>query len=88
MLNLLRQSVSALKDKIASLYKSISPEQTVPAQTVYRIEQKLSQPKKWIMKKPFILEENREKIKDWIIKDIWNLYDTKEEKEKRKRGRD
>ena len=70
MLNLLRQSVSALKDKIASLYKSISPEQTVPAQTVYRIEQKLSQPKKW------------------IIKDIWNLYDTKEEKEKRKRGRD
>ena len=86
MLNLLRQSVSALKDKIASLYKSISPEQTVPAQTVYRTEQKLK--KIWIKKKPFILEENREKIKDWIIKDIWNLYDTKEEKEKRKRGRD
>ena len=37
----MRQSVSALKDKIASLYKSISPEQTVPAQIVYRTEQKL-----------------------------------------------
>ena len=31
------------------------------------------------------MEENREKIKDWIIKDIWNFFDTREEKEERKR---
>ena len=31
------------------------------------------------------MEENREKIKDRIIKDIWNLFDTKEEKGERKR---
>ena len=31
------------------------------------------------------MEENREKINDRIIKDIWNLFDTKEEKVKRKR---
>ena len=31
------------------------------------------------------MEENREKIKDWIINDIWNFFDTREEKEERKR---
>ena len=30
------------------------------------------------------MEENREKIKDWIIKDIWIFFDTREEKEERK----
>ena len=30
-------------------------------------------------------EENREKNKERIIKDIWNLFDTIEEKEERKR---
>ena len=38
-----------------------------------------------IIKQSFILEENREKIKDWIIKDIQNFFDTREEKEERKR---
>ena len=65
-------SVSALKDKIASLYKSITLEQTVSEQTFYGRGQKLSKPKK--------------RIKAQIIKHIWNLFDTKEENEERKRS--
>ena len=80
----IRKSVSALNDKIASLYKSITLEQTVPEQTVYGRGKKRSKTKKRIIKKPFISEENREEIKDWIIKDIWNLFDAKEEKEKKR----
>ena len=39
-----------------------------------------------MIKKPFILrKKNREKIKDQITKDIWNLFDTKEQKEERNR---
>ena len=38
--------LSALKNKIASLYKSIALEQTVPEQNVYGRGQKLSKPKK------------------------------------------
>ena len=45
---------------------------------------KLSKPRKRIIKKPFISEENREKIKDRIIKDIWKLFEKEEEKEERK----
>ena len=36
-------------------------------------------------KKTFISEENKEKIKDRIIRDIWALFETKEEKEERKK---
>ena len=79
------KSVSPLKDKIASLYKSITLEQTVLEQTIYGRGQKLSNPKKLIIKKPFISEEARDRIKDQIIKDIWNFFETKEEKEERKR---
>ena len=46
-----RKSVSASKDRIASLYKSITLEQTVPDQTVYGRGQKLSKPRKRITKK-------------------------------------
>ena len=31
------------------------------------------------------MKQNREKIENRLIKDIWNLFDTKEEKEERKR---
>ena len=36
-------------------------------------------------KKTFISEENKEKIKDTMIRDIWTLFETKEEKEERKK---
>ena len=31
------------------------------------------------------MKQNREKIENRLTKDIWNLFDTKEEKEERKR---
>ena len=31
------------------------------------------------------MKQNREKIENRLIKDIWNLFDTKEEKEERTR---
>ena len=49
------------KDKIASIYVSITFKITVPEQTVYEKGQKLSKPRKRIIKKSFILEESREK---------------------------
>ena len=73
------KSVSALNNKIGSLYKSITLEQTV-----YGRGQKLSKPRKWTIKKSFISEENKEKIKDRITRDIWKLFETEEEKEERK----
>ena len=48
----IRKSVSALKDKIASIYKSITLENAV-----YGREQKLSTLGKQIIQKPFISEE-------------------------------
>ena len=81
---LIRKSVSALKDKIPGLYKSIKLEQTVPEQTVYGKAQKPNKPRKQIIKKPFISEENKDKIKT-IIRDIWNLFDSEEEKGERKK---
>ena len=51
-------------------------------QTLYGRGQKLSKPRKQIIKKPFISEENKQKIKDRIIKDIWKLFKTEEKKNK------
>ena len=47
---------------------------------LYGREKKLRKSKKNI-KKPFISEENKEKIKD---KDIWTFFETEEEKDERK----
>ena len=69
--------------KSVSAFKPITLEQTVPEQTVYGRGQKLSKPKNRIIKKPFITEANREKIKDLKIKATWNLFDRKEEKKER-----
>ena len=63
------KSVSVLKDKFISLYKT-----NTPKQTVYGRGKKQCKPRKQIIKKPFISEENKERIKDRIIKDIWKLY--------------
>ena len=63
------KSVSVLKDKVMSLYKT-----NTPKQTVYGRGKKLSKPRKQNIKKPFISETNKERIKDRIIKDIWKHF--------------
>ena len=56
-----------------------------PKQTVYGRGKKLSKPKTQNIKKSFISEENKEKIKDRIFRDIWTLFETEEEKKERKK---
>ena len=63
------KSVSVLKDKVMSLYKT-----NTPKQTVYGRGKKLNKPRKQNIKKPFISEVNKERIKNRIIKDIWKLF--------------
>ena len=63
------KNVSVLKDKVMSLYKT-----NTPKQTVYGRGKKLNKPRKQNIKKPFISEVNKERIKDRIIKDIWKLF--------------
>ena len=75
-----RKSVSVLKDKFISLFKTNTPEQNV-----YGRGQKLSKPRKQNIKRPFISEENKEQIKERIIRDIWKLFETKGEKKERKK---
>ena len=81
----IRESVGGFKDKIVSLFN-----RNTPKQTVNRRRKKLSKPKKLNkpkmqnIKKSFISEENKEKIKDRIFGDIWTLFETEEEKGERK----
>ena len=74
-----RKSASVLKDIFISIFKT-----NTPKQTVYGRGQKLNKPRKQIVKKPFTSEENKQKIKDKIIKDIWKLFEREEEKQERK----
>ena len=75
----IRKSVSVLKDKFVSIFKT-----NTPKQTVYGRGQKLSKPSKQIIKKSYKSEENKQKIKDRIIRDIWKHFETKEKKRKEK----
>ena len=56
-----------------------------PKQTVYGRGKKLSKPRKQNIKKPFISEVNKQKNQDKIIRDIWILFETEEEKEETKK---
>ena len=75
----IRKSVSVLEDKFVSIFKT-----NTPKQTVYGRGQKLSKPSKQIIKKSYKSEENKQKIKDRIIRDIWKHFETKEKKRKEK----
>ena len=77
----IRKSVSVLKDKFISLFKT-----NTPKQTVYGKGQKISKPRKQNIKKPFISEKNEEKIKDRIIRDVWKLFE-REKKKKREKNK-
>ena len=48
---------------------------------------KLSKPRKRNIKKPFISVENKEKIEDRIIRDIWKLFEQKKKKKKERNHR-
>ena len=61
----IRKSVGGFKDKIVSLFNT-----NTPKQTVYGRKKKLSRPKKQNIKKPFISENNKAKIKDRILRNI------------------
>ena len=77
----IRKNVGGFKDKIISLFKTGTPKGTV-----YGRGKKISKPRKQNMKKLFISEENREKSKDRIIRDIRTfLEQEKEEDYKSKR---
>ena len=58
----IRKSVSVLKDKFIILFNTNTPKQTVNGRG-----QTLSKPRKESIKKPFIAEGNKEKIKDITI---------------------
>ena len=73
------KSVEGFKDKIASLFKT-----NTPKETLYGRGKKLSRPRKQNIKKRFISEENKKKINSRIIRDIWKLFEKQKEKEERK----
>ena len=73
-----RKKVDGFKDKIVSLFQAKTPKQTA-----YWRGKKISKPRKQNVKKPFISDENKEKIKDRIIRDIWKLFDIEEEEKER-----
>ena len=75
----IRKSVGGFKDKIANIFKTNKPKQTI-----YWRGKKLTKSRKENTEKPFISAENKEKIEDRIIRDIWKRFETEKEKEERK----
>ena len=76
------KSVGGFKDKIGSLFNT-----NTHKQTVYGTGKKLRKPRNQNSKKPFITEENKEKIKDRIIRDIWNPFEIEDKKKKERNQR-
>ena len=70
----IRKRLGGFKYQNVSLFKT-----NTPKQTVYGRGKKLSKPRKQNIKKPFISEESKEKIKDRIIRDIRTLFEQGEE---------
>ena len=51
---------------------------------MYGTGKKLRKPRNQNSKKTFITKENKEKIKDRIIRDIWNPFEIENKKKERK----
>ena len=75
----IRKTEIVLKDTFISLFKT-----NTPKQTVYGRGQKLSEPRKRNIKKPFISKVNKQKIKDRIMEIFGNFL--KQQKRRRKKG--
>ena len=71
--------MSVLKDESIIVFKTNTPKQTVIGRG-----EKLSKLRKEKIKKPFVREGNKEKIKDRTIRDIWKLFESDEKTEERK----
>ena len=54
---------------------------------MYGTGKKLRKPRNQNSKKSFITEENKEKIKDRIIRDIWNPFEIEDKKKKERNQR-
>ena len=54
---------------------------------MYGTGKKLRKPRNQNSKKSFISEENKEKIKDRIIRDIWNPFEIEDKKKKERNQR-
>ena len=74
----IRKSVRSFKNKVVSLFKI-----NTPKQTLYGRGKKLSKPKSQNIR--IFLYRKRKKIKDRMIRDIWALLETKEDKKERKK---
>ena len=75
---LVRKGVGGFKYKIMCIFNTDTPKQIA-----YERGEKLSKPRKQNVKNPIISEEDEEIIKGRIIRDIWKLFETEEEKEER-----
>ena len=73
----IRKSVSGFKGKIASLFKT-----NTPKKTVYGRGKKPSKPRKH--EKVFYIRREQKIIEDRIIRDIRTLFETEEEKRRKK----
>ena len=54
---------------------------------MYGTGKKLRKPRNQNSKKTFITKENKEKIKDRIIRDIWNPFEIEDKKKKERNQR-
>ena len=76
----IRKSVGSIKDKIVSLFKT-----NTPKQVVYGRGKNLSKPKTQNIRNYFTLKKKEKEIKGRMIRDIWTLFETEEEKKERKK---
>ena len=76
----IRKSVGSIKDKIVSLFKT-----NTPKQVVYGRGKNLSKPKTQNIRNSFTLKKKEKEIKGRMIRDIWTLFETEEEKKERKK---
>ena len=76
----IRKSLGGFKEKVIRLVKTNSPKQTV-----YGRGTKLSKPKTQNnIKIPFLLKRKEKKVQNRIIRDILALFETEEEKKRKK----
>ena len=68
-----------------SVFKTNYFNKLEPIKIVYGGGKKLSKPKTQNTRNPFLLKKKKKEIKDRIIRYIWALLKTKEEKKERKK---
>ena len=72
--------MGGFKDRIASVFKTNTPKQTVYERKETKQTKKLSKSKSENTNNPFISKKKKKEIKDRMIRDIWTLFQTEEQK--------